>query len=208
MNSQQKMSLRNLFKASAQDGEGCDCEIIYNPNAFDEDTNYDEDEEDSPEFPSIDSLFEGSGIRMMFKDQPYSACVTKDGNVVGALVAHQDDYWEWGDEPIEVYYFSRVVSPSCQGKGIAKRLLVDFMSSHRRCIIKSETYNRVLDNSLLASGFREEWEESSSGGSIKLHTFVPQSMREDYFAEHNEDDASDGRKLARLKLLNIISKIA
>ncbi len=80
------------------------------------------------------------------------------------------------------------------------------MSSHRGCIIKSETYNRVLDNSLLTAGFREEWEESSSGGSIKLHTFVPQSMREDYFAENNEDDASDGRKLARLKLLNLISK--
>jgi hypothetical protein len=82
------------------------------------------------------------------------------------------------------------------------------MSSHRRCIIKSETHNRVLDNSLLASGFREEWEESSGGRSIKLHTFVPEPMREDYFAENNEDDVSDGRKLARLKLLNIISKTA
>jgi len=35
MNSQQKMFLRNLFKIAAQDSEGCDCEIIYNPNAFD-----------------------------------------------------------------------------------------------------------------------------------------------------------------------------
>ena len=206
MNSLQKMFLKNLFKIATQDSGNCDCEIIYNPNAFDEDDNY--DEEDSPEFPDVSSLFEGSGIRMMFKDQPYSACVTKDGNVVGALVAHQDDYWEWGEEPIQVYYFSRVVSPSCKNKGIAKRLLADFMSSHRDCIIKSETYNRVLDNSLLASGFREEWEESSSGGSIKLHTFVPKKMREDYFADKNQDDASDGRKKARLKLLNIISKTA
>jgi len=198
MTSEQKRLLKNLFKIAAQDGGNCDCEIIYNLNA--------DYEEDDPEFPNVRPLFEGSGIRMMFKDQPYSACVTSDGNVVGALVAHQDGYWEWGDEPVEVYYFSRVVSPSCQGKGIAKKLLAGFMSRHRDCIIKSETYNRVLDSSLLTAGFREEWEESSSGGSIKLHTFVPQLMREDYFAENNEDDASYGRKLARLKLLNLISK--
>jgi hypothetical protein len=90
MTSEQKRLLKNLFKIAAQDGDNCDCKIIHNPNAFDEDANY--DEEDDPEFPNIDSLFEGSGIRMMFKDQPYSACVTSDGNVVGALVAHQDNY--------------------------------------------------------------------------------------------------------------------
>lgn len=206
MNSLQKILLKDLFKIATQNNEDCECDIIYNTNAFDEDSPYGDEEE--VEFPDVSSLFEGSGIRMMFKDQPYSACVTSDGNVVGALVAHQDDYWEWGEEPIQVYYFSRVVSPSCKNKGIAKRLLADFMSSHRDCIIKSETYNRVLDNSLLASGFREEWEESSGGGSIKLHTFVPQSMREDYFADKNQDDVSDGRKKARLKLLNIISKTA
>jgi GNAT superfamily N-acetyltransferase len=204
MNFQKKKILKYLFKIATQSSLDCDCNIIYNRNAFDEDADY--DEEDSPEFPSVESLFEGSGIRMMFKDQPYSACVTKDGNVVGALVAHQDGYWEWGEEPIPVYYFSRVVSPSCQGKGIAKKLLADFMLNYRGCIIKSETHNRVLDNSLLAAGFREEWEESSGGASIKLHTFVPKSMREDYFSENNEDEASDGRKLARLRLLNLISK--
>lgn len=206
MNFLQKILLKDLFKIATQNNEDCECDIIYNTNAFDEDSSYGDEEE--VEFPAVSSLFEGSGIRMMFKDQPYSACVRKDGNVVGALVAHQDGYFEWGEEPIPVYYFSRVVSPSCQGRGIAKKLLADFMSSHRNCIIKSETYNRVLDNSLLASGFREEWEESSGGGSIKLHTFVPEQFREDYFADKNQDDASDGRKKARLKLLNIISKAA
>lgn len=206
MNSLQKILLKDLFKIATQDSGNCECKIIYNTNAFDEDSSY--RNKKKVKFPDVSSLFEGSGIRMVYKDQPYSACVTEDGNVVGALVTHQDGYFEWGEEPIPVYYFSRVVSPSCQGRGIAKKLLADFMSSHRDCIIKSETYNRVLDNSLLASGFREEWEESSGGGSIKLHTFVPKQFREDYFADKNQDDASDGRKKARLKLLNIISKAA
>jgi hypothetical protein len=81
------------------------------------------------------------------------------------------------------------------------------MSSNRSSIIKSETYNRVLDHSLISSGFREEWEESGVGGSVKLHTFVPEHMREDYFSSKN-DDALDQKKLAKVRLLNILSKIS
>jgi hypothetical protein len=199
--------LSKIYKFSQSSGL-CDCRVIRNPSAFDEDA-FDEDyysDEEEP-FPSIESLFEGSGIRMMFKDQPYSACVTDEGRVVGALVAHQDGYWEWGEEPVPIYYFSRVVSPTCRNAGIAKKLLSDFMSSNRGSIIKSETYNRVLDHSLISSGFREEWEESGAKGSVKLHTFVPEHMREDYFSSKN-DDALDQKKLAKVRLLNILSKIS
>jgi hypothetical protein len=206
MNIKNKASLVRLFKLSSQDDNDCDCEIIHNTDTSYDDFNYYEDEENIPEFPNIYSLFEGSGIRMMYKDEPYSACVTENGNVVGALVAHQDGYWEWGEEMISVYYFSRVVSPSCHRKGIAKKLLYDFMSSHRDCIIKSETYNRVLDGSLIDAGFKEEWEETYGDRSVKLHTFVPELMREDYFKKESKYKSQDIIRFSRLNKLNSISR--
>jgi hypothetical protein len=103
-----------------------------------------------------------------------------------------------------------VVSPDCQRRGIAKKLLSDFMSSHRGSMIKSETWNRDLDHSLLASGFIEE--DSIGDGKIKIHTFVPERFREDYFSglkqENDIKDQKLKRRLARSQKIKSLFKSA
>lgn len=170
------------MKKISSNGTDCDCQIQRIYQGYDD---Y-EDDESEIDLSQVDKLFSGSGIRMMMKDEIFSVCIV-DEKIVGVLVFNEDNYWNWGDEPVPVYYFSRVVSPECQGRGIAKKLLEDFMRWSRGAIIKSETWNRNLDNSLLNSGFIEE--ESFDDGKVKVHTFVPERFRKDYFKSKKDTDS-------------------
>lgn len=170
------------MKKISSNGTDCDCQIQRIYQGYDD---Y-EDDESEIDLSQVDKLFSGSGIRMMMKDEIFSVCIV-DEKIVGVLVFNEDNYWSWGDEPVPVYYFSRVVSPECQGRGIAKKLLEDFMKWSRGAIVKSETWNRNLDNSLLNSGFIEE--ELFGDVKVKVHTFVPERFREDYFESKKDTDS-------------------
>ena len=148
------------------------------------DDEYDDEDTERYESEAL-KLFEGSGIRMMNKDEFYSVCTNETNEVVGTLVFHQDGYWDCGEETLPIFYFSRVVRPDYQGKGIAKKLLEDFLGefSHE-AIIKSETWNRKLDSDLVRKGFVEEKRVERWGhGEIVTHVLVPSFYKEDYFSE-------------------------
>lgn len=126
-------------------------------------------------------LFDGSGIRMMFDDDFFCFYVNKLGSSVGTLVYHhenaKDDHYD--DDFEDEYYgnilwFSRVVDPKCGNKGIAKEMLRAFIQGNRHSIIKSETWNRKLDKSLLQMGFKEEKRiDRTDGQIIIVHTLYP-----------------------------------
>jgi GNAT superfamily N-acetyltransferase len=107
----------------------------------------------------IPQLFKGSGIRMMFKDEPYSVFASEEKEeVYGVLVYHESGYEEdeLGDEK-PVLYFSVAVKETCRKQNIATKLIEDFVQSHKRhAILKGEVWNPLLYSTLSKLGFIEE----------------------------------------------------
>jgi hypothetical protein len=166
--------ITSLFKIAQE----CDCDISYhNEEDYDEDYDFDDI------LSQASKLFDNSGIRMMYKDDFYSFCTNKGGEVLGCLVYHQDGIYEDDSNAYPIYYFSIVTSNKCNKKGIATRLISDFIMSHKsHSIIKSETYNRGLDSMLERMGFVEfDQQVSNNYQSIKFHTLVPNIIKDSYY---------------------------
>jgi hypothetical protein len=165
--------IANLFKVAQE----CECDISYhNEEEYDEDYDFDDI------LSQASKLFDNSGIRMMYKDDFYSFCINDLGEVLGCLVYHQDGTYEDDSDAYPIYYFSIVTSNKCNKKGIATRLISDFIKSHKsHSIIKSETYNRGLDTMLERMGFIEFDEQVSNGyQSIKFHALIPEHIKSSY----------------------------
>ena len=115
----------------------------------------------------------------MYADQFFCIYANDSGTPIGALVYHQevpkdDSYNEDFDEENVILWFSRVVSPDCGNQGIAKEMLDSFIESNRSFIIKSETWNRKLDQSLINRGFLlEDTIDRINGDVIKVHALYP-----------------------------------
>jgi RimJ/RimL family protein N-acetyltransferase len=177
----------NLKKESSEieSIDPCSGELIYfNSDGELHSSDFDDDFlEDNEEkiLSSAEGLFVGSGIRMMFADEFYCMYVNNSGESIGTLVYHQsnsDDSSE--DEDEDFYYptlwFSIVVSPKCGGRGISKKMVDSFIEEHSDCVIKSETWNRNLDNFLERIGFQlEEIVERTNGEVIKNYVLYPRS---------------------------------
>jgi hypothetical protein len=167
--------IANLFKVAQE----CECDISYhNEEEYDEDYDFDDI------LSQAAKLFDNSGIRMMYKDDFYSFCINASGEVLGCLVYHQDSIFE-DDYAYPVYYFSIVTSNKCNKKGIATRLISDFVDGHKNnSIIKSETYNRGLDSLLERMGFIEfDKQVSNNYQSIKFHALIPNNIKDYYLQE-------------------------
>jgi hypothetical protein len=133
-------------------------------------------------FETAETLFKNSGIRMMFRDEFFCFYVNNKGESIGTLVFHQEPYNEdykdeddeYDQEDSQTLWFSRVVSPNCSNRGIAKIMLRTFIEENRGSIIKSETWNRKLDRSLLEMGFKEEKRTDRTNGElIIVHSLYP-----------------------------------
>jgi len=73
----------------------------------------------------VDNLFKHARIRVASYEEPYEACMTEKGVVLGATVAGQTggtDYTPDGT-PVYTVRFSVVVSAAGRRKGIARRLV-------------------------------------------------------------------------------------
>jgi N-acetylglutamate synthase-like GNAT family acetyltransferase len=157
--------------------EDCNCNIIH----YDEEYSFQELEE---EYNANDiesqvlKLFKNSGIRMMYKDEYYSFCIASSGKILGCLVYHLNEYLD----EYPVYYFSIVTDPQCNRRGIATKLILDFVNTHKNhSIIKSETFNRDLDSLLKRMGFIEYSDQINNDiQSIKFHVLLPEEIKDIY----------------------------
>lgn len=70
----------------------------------------------------VDDLFDDAGIRMMSYDEAFSG-IESGGKLVAALVAGSPY-----NDPFTCYRFSVAVAPEHRRKGLAKRLIEDFVS--------------------------------------------------------------------------------
>lgn len=81
---------------------------------------------------SAERLFRECGINIASYEEPYSACVTSAGEVVGATVVGSVGYLdEDGEpEPRPTIRFSVVVDKKVRRKGIARELIRDIVNAY------------------------------------------------------------------------------